>query len=62
MGAHESRAELTWTSHQVMSLNEMDIVAGDALENQRKSLLNEATTERERGQRRMLAGRSTPLV
>ena len=34
-----------WTSHQDTLLDEMTSVAGDALENQRRSLLNDATTE-----------------
>ena len=32
MGALEQRAEQSWTSHQVMLLDEMNSVAGDALE------------------------------
>ena len=41
----EDQAEQTWTSHQDMSLDERNSVASDALENQRRSLLNEATAE-----------------
>ena len=41
----------TWTSHQVTLLNEMNSVAGDALENQRRSLLNKATAELQQHQR-----------
>ena len=50
-GALENQAEQTWTSHQVTLLNEKNSVVGDALENQRRSLLNEATTELQRHQR-----------
>ena len=50
MGALENQAEQTWTSHQATLLNEMNDVAGDALENQRRSLLNEATAELQRHQ------------
>ena len=32
IGALESQAEQTWSSHQATSLNEMNGVAGDALE------------------------------
>ena len=45
MGALENQAEQNWTSHQVTLLFEIGGVAGDALENQRRSLLNEATAE-----------------
>ena len=38
MGALESKAEQTWTSHQVVLLNEMNnSVAGDALVNRRRT-------------------------
>ena len=45
MGALEHHAEQTWTSHQGTLLITMNKVAKDALDNQRRSLLNEATTE-----------------
>ena len=45
LSALENQAEQTWTSHQVMLLYEMNSIAGDELENQRRSLLNEATAE-----------------
>ena len=45
------KQQQTWTSHQVVLLDEMNSVAGDALENQRRSLLSEATAEIERHQR-----------
>ena len=48
MGALEQRAEQTWTPHQDTLWNEVNSVAGDALENQRRSLLSEATTELQR--------------
>ena len=51
MDALDNQAEQTWTSHQVTLLDEMDGVAGDALESHGRSLLNEATTERQRHQR-----------
>ena len=51
MDALENQAEQTWTSHQVAILDEMDGVAGDALESHGRSLLNEATTERQTHQR-----------
>ena len=51
MGALEKQAEQTWTSHLITLLNEMNDVVGDALENQRRSLLDEATTEVQRHQR-----------
>ena len=51
VGALENQAEQTWTSHQVTLLNEMTSVPSDALENQRRSLLNEATAELQRHQR-----------
>ena len=49
--ALENQAEQTWTSHQIMFLNEMNGAAGDALDNQRRSLLNDATAELQRHQR-----------
>ena len=45
MGALENQAERTWTCHQEMLLDEMNGAAGDALDNQRRSLLSEATAE-----------------
>ena len=51
MGALKNQAEQIWSSHQVFSLSEMNRVGGDALENQRRSLLNKATAERQRHQR-----------
>ena len=42
MGALENEAEHTWTSHQIMSLHEMNSVTGGALDNQRRKLLSEA--------------------
>ena len=48
IGAVENQAEQTWTSHQITILKEMTSIAGDALENQRRSLLNEATAELQR--------------
>ena len=36
-------AQQTWTSRQVVFVNEMKSVASDALENRRRSLLSEAT-------------------
>ena len=51
MGPLENEAEQTWTSHQVTLLSEMGGVAGDALENKRRSLLDEATAELQRRQR-----------
>ena len=45
MGALENQAEQTWTSHRVTLLNKINSVAGDALDNQIRSLLNEATAE-----------------
>ena len=36
MCVFENQAEQTWTSHQVTLLKEMNSVAGDALENQRR--------------------------
>ena len=35
-GALENQAEQTYTSHQVKLVDEMNVVAGDAVENQRK--------------------------
>ena len=48
-----SRAEMREkkTSRQVMSMSEMNSVASDVLENQRRSLLNEAPTELQKQQR-----------
>ena len=43
--ALDHRAEQSWTSRQVLSLNEMNRVAGDALENHRRNLLSEANAE-----------------
>ena len=51
MGALENQAEQTWTSHQVVSLNEMHSDASNALENQRRSLLSDATPELQRHQK-----------
>ena len=45
MRALENQAEQTWTSHQNTKLNEMNGVAGEALENQISSLPNDATAE-----------------
>ena len=45
MGAIENQAEQNWTSHQVMLLNKMNSVPSDALENERRILLSEATAE-----------------
>ena len=47
-GARENQAEQTWTFHQVMLLDEMNSIAGDALENRRRNLLSEASAELER--------------
>ena len=60
--ALEKQAEQTVTSHQVTKLNEMSSVAGDAMENWRRSLINEATAELQRHQRHSQAGCSAPLV
>ena len=49
--APKKQVEKTWKSHQGTLLNEMNIVASDALENPRRSLLNEATTELQRHHR-----------
>ena len=38
-GTLEHQAEQTWTSHRVTLLDEMNSVAGDALENLRRTLL-----------------------
>ena len=51
MGALENQAEQTWTSHQITSLSEMNGVASIALENLRRSLLSEATAERQKHQK-----------
>ena len=51
MGVLENEAKQNLRSHQATLLNEMDSVADDALENQRRSLLNEATAELRRHQR-----------
>ena len=51
VGALKNQGEQNWTCHQVVQLNEMNSVAGDALENQRRSLLSEATAELQRHQR-----------
>ena len=51
MGAFENQSDQAWTSHQVTLWHEMNRVAGDALENQRRSLLDEATAELQRHQR-----------
>ena len=51
MGALENQEEQTWTEHQVTLLNDMKSVAGDAMENQIRSLLNEASAELHRHQR-----------
>ena len=51
MDALETQAEQTWMSHQVTLLDEMNGVAGDAPESHGRSLLNEATTERQMHQR-----------
>ena len=51
LGALDDQAEQTWTSHQVMLLNKTNRVAGDPLENQRRSLLSEATAQLQRHQR-----------
>ena len=42
IGALEQRAEQSWTFLQVIRLDEMNTVAGDALETQRRNLLSEA--------------------
>ena len=54
MGALVQRFEQSWISHQVILLDEMSSVAGDALENQIRSLLSEGNAELPRhvGQRR----------
>ena len=49
MSALTQRAEQFWTCHQVSPLDEMNSVAGNALENQTGSLLNEATADLQRG-------------
>ena len=41
MGALENQSDQAWTSHQVSLLHEMNHVAGDALENQRRSLMKQ---------------------
>ena len=46
-----NEAAETWTSHQDILSIEMNGVAGDTLENQRRSLLNEATAELQMHQR-----------
>ena len=51
MGALRNQAEPTWTSHPVTVSNEMNGVANDELENQRRNLHHEATTELEKYQR-----------
>ena len=51
LGALENQAERTCTSHQVTFLNERNGDAGDAVENQRRSFLNEATAELQRHQK-----------
>ena len=45
LGALEQLAEQSWTSHEVMLLDVMNGVAGDALEIQRRNLLSEANSE-----------------
>ena len=51
MGALENQTEQTWTSHRLVSWHEMNSVASDALENQRKSSLSEATAGIQRNSR-----------
>ena len=66
MGALDNQAEQNWISHQVSLRDKTKSVAGDALENQRRSLLYEATAELQRHQRQhhemISAGCSTPHV
>ena len=50
-GALEQRAEHSWTSHQVILLDEMNSVEGDALEFEKRNLLSEADAELQRHQR-----------
>ena len=45
MGALEQRAAQSWTSHQVNLLDEMNGVAGHALEFQKRLLLSDANAE-----------------
>ena len=49
--AIKQRAQQAWTSHEVTLLNEMNCVAGAALEMQRRYLLSEAISELQRHQR-----------
>ena len=51
MGALKNQAEQIWTSHQVTFLNVINAVAGDALQNHKRSLRNAATTELQRHRR-----------
>ena len=63
MGALEHQAEQTWTSHHVALLNEMKIVAGDALDNQRRILQNlEGIQDKATRSARISAGCSAPFV
>ena len=48
MGALENQTEQTWTFHRLVLWHEMNSAASDALENQRKNSLSEATAEIER--------------
>ena len=45
MGVLENEVEQTWTSRQVALLNGINSFAGDVLENQIRSLLDEAAAE-----------------
>ena len=48
MGFVEQRGEQSWTSHQVLLWDDLNCVAGDAVENQTRHLLREAGSEHQR--------------